>query len=178
MDSTEFNKIAGAGLAIFLVFLLLGFFSGKIYGTRDSAHHGEEVLAFAVEIETGDVEEEVVEEVDLAALVASADPAKGEKVFNKCKSCHKVEDGAGGVGPHLWGIVNRDIGGIDGYSYSGVLGELPGVWDLAALDAFLENPKGYAAGTKMSFAGLKDAEDRVNLIVWLNEADGSPEALE
>lgn len=178
MDSGEFNKIAGGVLAMFLVFLLLNFASGKIYGTGEGGHHGEEVLAYAIEIETDAGDEAEEETVDLAALVASADVAKGEKVFNKCKSCHKVEDGANALGPHLWGIVNRDIGGIEGFGYSSILTELPGNWDLAALDAFLANPKGYAKGTKMSFAGLKKPEDRVNLIVWLNEADGTPEPLE
>ena len=177
MDSTEFNKIAGGVLMIFLVFLLLNFASKKIYGISEG-HHGEEVLAYAVEVDgdAGGAAEE--ETVDLAALVAAADSAKGEKVFNKCKSCHKVEDGANALGPHLWGVVGRDIGSVAGFGYSGILTELPGNWDLAALDAFLTNPKGYANGTKMAFAGLKKPEDRVNLIVWLNEADGSPEALE
>lgn len=177
MDSTEFNKIAGGVLMIFLVFLLLNFASKKIYGITEG-YHGEEVLAYAVEVdsEAGAAVEE--ETVDLAALVAAADPAKGEKVFNKCKSCHKVEDGANAVGPSLWGVVGRDIGSVAGFGYSGVLTELPGNWDLANLDAFLTNPKGYASGTKMSFAGLKKPEDRVNLIVWLNDADGSPEPLE
>ncbi|MEM7211523.1 MAG: cytochrome c family protein [Pseudomonadota bacterium] len=178
MDSGEFNKIAGGVLAMFLVFLLLNFAGGKIYGTGEGGHHGEEVLAYAVELDTGDAEAEEEEEIDLAALVASADPAKGEKVFNKCKSCHKVEDGANGLGPTLWGVVNRDIGSVDGFGYSNTLAELPGNWDLAALDGFLANPKGYAKGTSMGFAGLKKPEDRVNLIVWLNEADGSPDALE
>ena len=178
MDSTEFNKIAGGVLGIFLVFLLLNFASKKIYGISEG-HHGPEVLAYAVEA-GGDAGGGAAEEetIDLAALVASADPAKGQKVFNKCKSCHKVEDGANGLGPSLWGVVNRDIGSVAGFGYSGVLTELPGNWDLAALDAFLANPKGYAKGTKMAFAGLKKPEDRVNLIVWLNEADGSPDALE
>ena len=176
MDSTEFNKIAGACLAMFLVFLLLHLFSGKIYGTRES-HHGPEALAFALEVDTGGTEEVEVAAVDYGALLASADAAAGEKVFSKCKSCHKVEDGAGGLGPHLWGVVNRDIGSVDGFGYSGTLAELPGNWTLKELSAFLKDPKGYAPGTKMAFAGLKKPEDRVNLIVWLNEADGTPEAL-
>ena len=80
MDSTEFNKIAGGVLAVFLVFLLLNFFSGKIYGTGEGSHHGPEVLAYAIELEdTGSAGAEEVK-IDYAALVASADPAKGEKV--------------------------------------------------------------------------------------------------
>ena len=177
MDSGELNKIMGGVLAAFLVLLLLNFASGKLYGT--SGHHGEEQLAFAVEVEEdtgGDPKEPVA--IDYSALLASADAAAGAKVFNKCKSCHKVEDGANGVGPHLWGIVNRDIGAVDGYAFSGILTELPGNWTLEALSAFLEAPKKYAKGTKMAFGGLKKPQDRVNLIVYLNEADGTPDALE
>ena len=179
MDSTEFNKIAGGVLAVFLVFMLMNFASGKIYGTGEGGHHGPEVLAYAIEVETGGTGGGAEEEqIDYAALIAAADPAKGEKVFNKCKSCHKVEDGANGLGPHLWSVVGRDIGSAAGFGYSGILTELPGDWTLAELDAFLKNPKKYAKGTKMNFAGLKKPEDRVNLIVWLNEADGAPEPLQ
>ena len=173
----DFNKIAMGLIGSFLLLLLIGFFTKKIYGI--GGHHGEEVLAFAVEAEaTGGGDGGEPEAIDYGALLASADPAAGQKVFNKCKACHKVEDGAGGVGPHLWGVVGRDIGGVAGYGYSGVLTELPGNWTLEALSDFLENPKGYANGTKMSFAGLKKPQDRVNLTVWLNEADGTPEALQ
>ena len=177
MDSGEFNKIFGGILAAFLVLLLLNFAAGKIYGT--GGHHGDEQLAFAVEVQEttgGDPKDDVA--IDYSALLASADAAAGQKQFNKCKSCHKVEEGADGVGPNLWGIVGRDIGGVEGYSYSGILTELPGDWTLTALSEFLESPKKYAKGTKMAFGGLKKPQDRVNLIVYLNEADGTPEALE
>ncbi|MEO1491746.1 MAG: cytochrome c family protein [Pseudomonadota bacterium] len=173
-----FGKIMMAVFGAGLVFLLLNFFSGQIYGTGEGGHHGDEVLAFAIEIESGDEAASEPEEVDLASLIASGDAGKGEKVFNKCKACHKIEDGANGVGPHLWGVIGRDIGSVDGYAYSGALADLGGTWDLAAMDAFLESPKGYAAGTKMAFAGLSSAEDRINLIIYLNDADGSPEPLE
>ena len=176
MDSTEFNKIAGAILGAFLVFLLLNFTANKIYGLGEGGHHGEEVLAYAVEVqETGGAPEPV--EVDLVALIATADASKGAKLFGKCKGCHKLEDGKHGVGPSLWGIVGRDIGSVD-FGFSGVLTELPGDWTLEALSAFLESPKKFAPGTKMSFGGISKPQDRVSLIVYLNEADGSPEPLE
>jgi cytochrome c2 len=173
MDSGEINKIAGAVIGAFLLFMLLGFFSEQIF--RGGGHH-EDVLAFAVEIEdSGASEAAAAPEVDLAALAMNADPGAGEKVFGKCKACHKIEDGANGVGPHLWGVVERDIASVAGYSYSDALKAKSGqVWDLDHLSAFLANPKGWAPGTKMSFAGLPSAEDRVNVIAYLNEADGSP----
>ena len=173
MDSNEFNKIAGAVLGAALAFMLLGFFAGRIFFPQ--GHH-EDVLAYALdtgeEDDAGDVAEDVT--VDYVALVASADTAAGEKVFSKCKSCQKVEDGAKRVGPSPWGVIGRDIGSIAGFGYSDTLANHGGVWDLAALNGFLENPKGWAPGTKMGFKGLAKPEDRVNVIAWLNEADGTP----
>lgn len=163
----------GSAVAALLVFMLLGFVSDKIFGV--GGHHGhDEPLAFALEIEEDAGAEEEEETVDLAALVGSVDLAAGEKVFSKCKACHKVDDGANGVGPHLWGIVGRDIGSVGDYAYGSHLASVEGDWTLESLSAFLENPKSWAPGTKMSFSGLKDPEDRVNLIAWLNESDGTP----
>ena len=173
MDSGELNKILGGALGAFLVFLLLGFASAKIYGTK--GHHGDEPQAFAVEIEdAGGTEPD--EGPDIAALIASADAAAGKKVFGKCKSCHKLEDGANGVGPHLLGVFGRKIAGAEGFSYSNGLSSKEGNWDVQMLFEFLENPKGWA-NSAMAYR-LKKAEDRINVIAYLNEADGSPEPLE
>ena len=169
----ELNKLIGGICATLLAYLGLNFFAELIY----EPHHGDDHhLAFALEIEGADDAEEVVE-LDMGALFASADLAKGEKVFKKCKTCHKVEDGANSTGPHLWGIVGRTINGVDGYGYSG---KLPGdqAWTPANPFAFLEAPKKWAPGTSMSFSGLKKPEDRAALIAFLNEADGTPEPLE
>jgi cytochrome c2 len=166
---------AGAIIGSVLFFLLLGFFSDLIFVGRGG--HDNEPLAFAVEIEGGAGETEGGHEeaaVDYAALVAAADLAKGEGLYKKCKACHKLEDGVNAVGPSLWGIVGRDIASAEGYAYSGSLSDIEGDWTLETLQAFLESPKGMAADTKMSFKGLSKVEDRVNLIVYLNEADGSP----
>lgn len=172
MNSEKFNMYAAAIIGSLLSFLLLGFFSELVFGTR--GHHEHEPLAFAVEVADEGGTETAEAEIDLAELVANADVANGEKVFKKCASCHKIEDGANGVGPHLWGVVGRQIGAADGYSYSSEMAEHGGEWDLENLSHFLENPKGFLPGTKMSFAGIKDAQDRVDVISYLNEADGSP----
>lgn len=107
-----------------------------------------------------------------AAAPAAADPelaAKGEKVFKKCKACHQVGEGAKNkTGPQLNGVVGRTIGGVDGFKYSGTLaGMTDKTWTEAELSAFLEAPKKYAKGTKMSFAGLKKETDRAALIEYL-----------
>ena len=170
----ETNKIIGGLCATLLAFLGLNFFAEQIF----DPHHGDDHhLAYALEVDDdhGGAAEE--ESVDLSALFAAADAGKGAKVYNKCKACHKVEDGANATGPHLWGIINRQIGAIDGFGYSGAL-PTDQAWTAENLMAFLEKPKKWAPGTSMGFAGIKKPQDRANLIAYLNEADGSPEPLE
>ena len=112
-----------------------------------------------------------------ADLLAQADAEAGKKVFNQCRACHKVEDGANGVGPHLHAVVGREIASVDAYSYSDALASMDGVWDLETLMAWLENPNKFAAGNKMMMA-YPDAQDRINVITWLNEVNGDPQPLE
>jgi cytochrome c2 len=112
-----------------------------------------------------------------AAELAAADAEAGKKVFNRCRACHKVEDGVNGVGPHLHDVIGREIAGVDGYSYSDALASIDGVWDLETMMNWLEKPGEFAPGNKMGFA-LRDAQDRVNVITYLNEVDGSPEPLQ
>lgn len=112
--------------------------------------------------------------VEAAPVTAAADPVlieAGEKVFKKCAACHKVGEGAkNGAGPLLNGIVGRTAGSVEGFKYSKALMDVAAaglVWNEASLQAFLENPKGYMKGTKMAFAGLKNAEDRAGVIAYL-----------
>lgn len=169
-DTMTMTKIFGALCGTFLVFLLGNWAADSLY-TVGGEGHGEEAMAYEIETDEGHAEEEVME-VAFGDVLASADPEKGAKVFAKCKACHKLEAGAKGVGPYLFGIVDRDIGSVDGYGYSGVLGELPGNWTPEALNEFLLSPKGYANGTKMSFSGLAKIEDRANLIAYLGTIGG------
>ena len=172
MNSTKLNMYAAGIIGSLLVFLLLGFFSDLIF--IGGHEEGEGPLAYAVKVEEAEGADDTAEAVDWAALVAAADPAKGEKLFGKCKACHKVQDGANGVGPSLWGVVGSDIATAAGYSFSDALTGLEGNWTLETLAGFLESPKGYAPGTKMGFGGIKKVGDRIDLIVYLNEADGTP----
>jgi cytochrome c len=102
---------------------------------------------------------------------AAGDAAEGEKVFRKCKACHAVGDGAENkVGPALNGIVGGPMAAADGFKYSEVLTGFAAegkVWTPEELSSFLEKPRNYAKGTKMSFAGLRKEEDRMNVIAYL-----------
>lgn len=102
---------------------------------------------------------------------ADGDAAKGERVFKKCKACHAIGEGAANkVGPVLNGIVGRQVAVSDGFSYSNALTDLGAAgqtWSPEALAGFLEKPRNYAKGTKMSFAGLRKEADRDNVIAYL-----------
>jgi len=101
---------------------------------------------------------------------AEGDVAKGEQVFKKCMACHTVNDKTNKVGPHLVGIVGRPVASVEGYNYSESMkahGATGAVWDEAALQAYLENPKAVVEKSKMAFAGLKKADERADLIAFL-----------
>lgn len=166
-DTMTLTKIGGALCGSLLVFLLGNWAAESLY--HMGGGHGDHAEQAYV-IDTGDSEAAGTEEEaapDFAAVLASADAAKGEKVFGKCKACHKLETGANATGPYLNGIVNRAVGAAEGFGYSGALVAVAETWTPENLNAFLENPKGFAPGTKMSFAGLKKIEDRADLIAYL-----------
>ncbi|MGV6812972.1 MAG: c-type cytochrome [Brevirhabdus sp.] len=166
-DTMTITKIIGGFCGALLLFLLANLGAKSIY---EGGGHGGEHAAASYVIDTGEEDgggDSAAEEVDFATVLAAADAEKGAKVFSKCKACHKV-DGTDGTGPHLNGVVGRDIGSVEGFGYSGTLTELEGNWTPEALNAFLTNVKGYAPGTKMTFSGLKKEKDRANLIAYLN----------
>ncbi len=115
--------------------------------------------------------------VSLLAILASpvlaqeGDPAKGEKVFKKCKACHMVGEGAKNrSGPMLNGITGSPAGQTPGFKYSSALTKAAEgglVWDDANLAEFLAKPKKFMKGTKMSFAGLKKKKDIANVLAYI-----------
>ena len=134
-----------------------------------------EVAEATPETAPADASAEPAAEAVAEAAPSGADPAlvsAGEAVFKKCTACHKLGEGAkNAVGPQLNGIVGKAMAAAEGFKYSPTLadmGSAGGVWDDASLHAFLENPKGFAKGTKMSFAGLKKPEDRDAVIAYLS----------
>jgi cytochrome c len=163
LDTMTFTKTLGAFCGALLIFLLAKWGAEELYHTGGGYDAQQ-----AYVIDTGAEEvAEVEEEVDFATLLAAADVGAGARQYNKCAACHKLEDGANGTGPHLYGVVGRDKGAVAGFGYSGAIGT-GDVWSPENLSAFLENPRQYAPGTSMAFAGLKSPEDRANLIAYLD----------
>ncbi len=162
------NTIAGWVLAGCAAALGLTLASGMVFHSDAPAKAGYPVEGAAEAGEGGGAAE-----VPIATLLASADVAKGAEVFKKCSACHSVnQGGASGIGPNLYASVGKPHGHVAGFAYSDALKAVPGNWTFDALNAWLTSPRKYAPGTKMTFAGLSNPQDRANVIAYLN-AQGS-----
>ncbi|MBX7501615.1 cytochrome c family protein [Qipengyuania sp. YG27] len=169
----RFNTAAGWVLFAGIVALGGSIVSGMYFAADKHAHIEEPGFFIQGEAEEGGADAGP----DLGTLLAAADPAAGEKVFAKCTACHTVnQGGANGIGPNLYGIIGKPIGKhAAGFAYSSALSDHGGDWSYENLDHWLANPRGFANGTKMSFAGLSKPEDRANVIAFLKANGGGPD---
>jgi len=102
----------------------------------------------------------------------------GQKEARKCAACHSLDKGGKNkVGPHLWDVVGRNVATAEGFKYSNALTDIGGTWSYEKLDAFLTAPRDYASGTRMTFAGIKDAAERADLIAYLRTLSDNPKPL-
>ena len=111
--------------------------------------------------------------VGISGAPSVQDAAAGEKVFGKCKACHVIDAATNRVGPSLHGIIGRTAGTVEGFKYSESMiqhGKDGLVWNNETLDKYLADPKGFIPKNKMAFPGLKNAEDRANVIAYIDEA--------
>ena len=170
-DTMTMTKTIGGLCGTFLIFLLGAWLSEEIY---HSGGHGDyHAQAYVIEVAGAEGEaEEAVEEVPFSVVFASASATDGEGLWRGCRSCHALESGNHGTGPALYGVVNRPVQFYDDFNYSGALIEAADVWTPENLNAFLEKPSSYAPGTAMSYNGMRDVEDRANLIAYLATIGG------
>ena len=167
-DTMTLTKVVGAVCGSLLDLLLGKWAAETLYHVGAGGHGEEHAQAYTIDTGSEEAAGAETETVDLVAVLAAGDADKGAKVFSKCSACHKLEKGANATGPYLHGIVGRAVDAAEGFSgYSGALEKVADVWSPEHLYAFLENPKGFAPGTKMAFAGLKKSEDRADLIAYL-----------
>ncbi len=162
----RFNTIAGWTLFAGVVALGLSSISAKYY--EADKHHPPHKMGY--EIQGVEAEGGADKGPPFATLLASANPANGEKLFGKCTSCHTINAGGpNGIGPNLHGVVGEAIGkGAGGFAFSSVLSGHGGNWTFDLLNEWLTSPKAFAPGTKMSFAGLSKPQDRADIIAYLN----------
>ncbi len=179
MDSFELNKIAGAVLGS-LTFVMLTSFGGELlFAEKKAAKAGYELAMPAGSAVAATAPVVAAEPIDVR--LASADKAKGETTFKQCTACHTPDKGgANKVGPNMWGVMGRSKGQVAGFGYSAALKAVAAKgekWDFATIDKFLASPKGYIAGTSMSFAGISNPKTRADLVAYLNTLSDSPLAL-
>ena len=129
-------------------------------------------VASTTSAETGSTNSE---EGSIMALFASTSAAEGAKVFKKCAACHSIkEGGANKIGPALWGVLGRTAGSVPGYKYSKAMAAHDKNWSFEEMNGFLIKPKDWIKGTKMSFAGLKKANERAAVILFMNTKTNNP----
>jgi|TARA_B110000438_G_scaffold113488_1_gene111298 cytochrome c len=124
-------------------------------------------LASKTEVETSS---ENSDSENIMALFASTSAAEGSKIFKKCAACHSISKGGGNkIGPALWGVLGRKAGSLLDYKYSKAMAGHEKTWSFEEMNGFLIKPKNWIKGTKMSFAGLKNAKERAAVILYMNE---------
>ena len=178
MSVFEINKIlASIILALLMIFGIS--YLGNLIVNVD--HKKNQVTAYKIDIPESDVSTQKAEGAEtesiepISILLMNASLEKGEKLYKKCGSCHNYQkNSASKVGPKLWNIINRPKGSVAGFAYSNSLIEFGGKWTYEELAKFLYKPKDYIKGTKMNFAGLKNVNDRANLISWLRQNSDNP----
>jgi cytochrome c len=178
MSGFEINKILASILVAIIIFVIIGFVGNFIVKIN---HNESLVKAYKIDLPEASTDSAMKKATNdemfesISALLASASLEKGEKIFKKCVSCHNYKKGSKSkIGPNLWDLINRPKANVSGFAYSNSLSEYGGKWTFEELNAFLYKPKEYISGTKMNFAGLKDVEDRANLILWLRKQSDNP----
>ena len=175
MDSFEINKIIAAVLLVALLVIGIGKISNILFYVEKPKTPG-----YAVEVEQASgssvTTAEVVEKVvDITALMALGDVASGEKIFKKCAACHSINKGGKHkIGPALYNVVGRKVGGVEDYKYSKALIAYEKEWTFEELNGFLIKPAKHIKGTKMAYAGLRKEADRASVIKYLNANSDSP----
>jgi cytochrome c len=116
----------------------------------------------------------------LAALAApynTADLANGRATFARCRACHTLTEGGPRLtGPNLWGLVGRQVGSKEGFTYSPAMQAADFAWDTARLERWLDNPQQFLPGNRMIFPGIHDADDRLDLIAYIATQTRAPPA--
>ena len=175
MDSFELNKIVAAVLMVALLVIGIGKLSNVIFHVEKPKTPGYTVEVEQVTNVSSSAKTTVEEKIDIAALMAMGDVASGEKIFKKCAACHSINKGGkNNIGPALYNVVERKVGGVADYKYSKALATYEKNWTFEELNGFLKKPAKYIRGTKMAYAGLRKEKDRASVIKYLNQNSDNP----
>ncbi len=169
----RFNTIAGWVLFAGIVALGSSIVAGEMFHSERPEKMAYPIEGVAVEGEGG-----AAAELPIETYLAKADVAKGQQVFNKCAACHNADKGgANQTGPNLWGVMGEPVGQGKGFAFSDALSKKGGAWSWDNLSQWLSSPKAFAPGTKMTFAGLGNPQDRADVIAFLNSHSDAPKPM-
>ena len=178
MDSFELNKVAGAVLVAGIFLMVTGIIGRALV----SPEHEEKPVIVATGAEApaapsgGEAAPAAIEPI--APLLANANVDAGKTAARQCQTCHSLEKGGPNkVGPDLWDVIGRKRAGHEGFAYSKAMQDKGGEWDYESLNHFLQSPQGFVKGTKMTFAGIRKAETRADVIAYLRTLSDSPKPL-
>ena len=178
MDSFELNKIIAAILMVALLVIGLGKVADGIFHVKKPKNPGYQVEVESRLASSSSQVANTIEKIDIVAIMALGDVTSGEKIFKKCAACHSINKGGKNkIGPALYNVVGRTVGGLDDYKYSKALASYGKEWTFEELNGFLKKPSSYLKGTKMSYAGLRKEKDRASIIKYLNQSSDSPKLL-
>ena len=180
MSGLEINKIFASIIVAIIIFVVIGIVGNIVVNIdpeiQETAYKIDIPEATNLETAQTSINDELFEAI--SPLLVNASIEKGEKVFKKCGTCHNYKkDSKSKVGPNLWNIINKPKASVNNFTYSKALVDSGGRWTFEELNKFLYKPKDYIKGTKMNFAGLKNTEDRANLILWLTQHSDNPAPL-
>jgi cytochrome c len=176
MDSFELNKVLGAILAGSMLLLCVHLLAGSIFAPVLPAKPGYKIVAR--ERPSGAPVAKVETVAPIATRLAEADVSRGKSISKVCMTCHTLAKGAPNkIGPNLWNVVDRPRASEPGFDYSAAMRAKGGKWSFDELDKFLTHPQGYIPGTKMTFGGIDNAEQRGDLIAYLRTLSDHPAPL-
>jgi cytochrome c len=168
MTAFEWNKIVAASLVALIIAVISGLLAKGLVNpvalTKEAYPIGTQVAAAPAASAAEDEPAPLTSD-----QLAKADAAKGATIAKKCEACHSLGKGeAAKIGPNLWGVINDKRAHMAGFEYSDAMTKLGGTWTVQNIAAFIYKPQAYLPGTKMGFPGLPDAQDRADVIAYLN----------
>ena len=174
MNSFELNKVIGAVLAGCIVLLSVNLFANAMFAPVQPAKPGFRIVAKAETSATAPAAKTEAA-APIATRLASADINRGKAESKICMTCHTLDkNGPNKVGPNLWGVVDRPRASHPGFDYSAAMKAKGGKWTFEELDKFLTHPQGYIPGTKMTFSGFRNPNQRADIIAYLRTLSDNP----
>jgi cytochrome c len=175
MDSWEWNKIAGAVLGVLLFILAVHFIAEAVTTTPLPKKAGYKVDVPEDSSQTAAAPAAAEPLPDFGTVLPSADVAHGKDLASRCQQCHDdTKGGLNRIGPSLWGLVDRPRATTPGYSYSSAMSANHDPWTYDKLFTYLRAPNTDVPGSKMSYAGGRSPQDRIDLLAYLRTLADTP----